>query len=585
MQSARAETVGRISEGIKIGAIGNYLIDHGLLDIQEVVQIENQGSESKKTFAQAAKDVGVVPTHIKPEKLYEAIATVYEYKFLDKIEEDEVDSETLSEFTVQKATELGCIFLKGNRVVISEPSSWHNIESLLSDNYWEILVSTPSEIRNNLSSANLQSKEIKSEVSLSDEGINDLYNRIITDATTSKATDVHFEPQKDKSGRIRLRVDGVLIEEHGKTLNKDNFDKLTNIILSTAQMDAGGTSNGFRDGQIAWVSPNGNNLEVDIRVSKIDTNHGKSLVLRLLVKDEQFQTLETLRYSEKEEEQIRRIAMAPYGLLFMTGPTGSGKTTTLYAIVRMLSSVANKIVSCEDPIEQDIPGVQQVEYKKVGTQEENWVTFDKAIKAFLRQDPDIMLIGEIRDPQTAKASIQAAQTGHLVLSTVHANSAVEVASRLAGLGVSRELLASLVEGIVSQRLVRRLCTNCMEVIPTSESENTPKVLKDYLIGRGIDQLPKSVGCEKCRDTGFRGRHVLCEILEMNPIVRDILEKNENTYAIEKQLIENGFVPMAEKGIMLIEKHITTLEEIQRVENIVQYANFMEMIRKKKKEDK
>jgi len=347
---------------------------------------------------------------------------------------------------------------------------------------------------------------------------------LLRKAMELEATDIHIEPSEKWSSEIRMRIDGIL--RPISAMKKDRHDAIANILFPMAKGNPGVFTIPF-EGQIDYQI---DRKSISLRLSSIPTVCGPSIVLRIHDKNRAVMPLEFLGYSSEHLNLIKDIISSPYGLFLVVGPTGSGKTTTFYSIITGKKSTMLKIVTVEDPVEITLSLIQQVQLNpKAG------IDYAPTVKAFLRQDPDIMLIGEIRDRETAMAAAEAAMTGHLVLSTLHTNSAIESLLRLKDLGLSNVILSEILLGVVSQRLVRKRCQVC-----------------------------NAKGCKACRQTGYSGRTVIAEVLRCTPRIKEMIEQESSIKDIEKQAISEGFIPMKEDALRLIESGVTTKEEVLRV---------------------
>jgi type II secretory ATPase GspE/PulE/Tfp pilus assembly ATPase PilB-like protein len=295
--------------------------------------------------------------------------------------------------------------------------------------------------------------------------------------------------------------------------------------------------------------------EVDIRVSTIPTTYGEKAVLRLLNKSAVSLSIDTLNLSERNLEALRQLIGEPYGLILVTGPTGSGKTTTLYAALNELNSIEDNIVTVEDPVEYQLPIINQIQINP-----RKDLTFATALRSILRQDPDIIMIGEIRDPETASIAAESALTGHLVLSTLHTNDAPSSITRLIDMGVEPFLIAPSLLGIVAQRLVRKICRKCSEEFTPSRAE-----LAAIGIGDAMDGIKfhRGAGCEACKHTGYSGRTGIHEILVVDSRIRELITARASTDMIRQQALKNGFKDMRFDGLKKVLAGETTMEELLR----------------------
>jgi general secretion pathway protein E len=375
-----------------------------------------------------------------------------------------------------------------------------------------------------------------------------LVNLLLIEALESRASDVHLEGYADGL-RVRYRVDGVLQDAPSPP------PELTAAIISRLKIMAELDIAERRLPQDGRIRLRLQDRQVDVRVSTLPTLRGESVVLRLLDKERGRIGLSELGMAPDTLEHFKSVVKRPHGIVLVTGPTGSGKTTTLYAAVDLIRTGREKILTVEDPVEYQLPGVPQVPVnEKVG------VTFATALRALLRQDPDVMLIGEIRDGETAEIATQASLTGHLVLSTLHTNDAPSALTRLLDLGVAAYLVASTVEAVLAQRLVRTICSHCKVEEPVPEDwsrglEATNIELKS--VWRGV-------GCEHCRHTGYRGRTGVHEILLMDDELRAEVLHQRGAAELRQLAIKKGMRTLQGDGLRLVSQGVTTLEEVLRV---------------------
>lgn len=355
--------------------------------------------------------------------------------------------------------------------------------------------------------------------------VNDIFNRAIE----LGASDIHVEPGEDHVA-VRCRVDGVLTEI--MSVAKSQFPAISSRIKLIAGLNIA-ESRLPQDGRTNFQL---GRTKLDMRVSTIPILTGESIVLRLLNSEAISFDLKTLGMSDKHLEQFRELIKIPHGMILVVGPTGSGKTTTLYSVISQLNDNRKKIITIEDPVEYKTPGLCQMQVNaKIG------VTFASGLRSIVRQDPDIILVGEIRDRETADIAINAALTGHLVLSTLHTNDAVGAVTRLIDMGMESFLVASALYGVLSQRLVRKICKTCH--------------------GSGQDGV--NTKCRTCNGTGFKGRSGIFELLRMNDEIRRAVNKNLPSSEIEKFAVANGMVTLLEDGKAKVEAGVTTAEELTR----------------------
>ena len=375
-----------------------------------------------------------------------------------------------------------------------------------------------------------------------------LVNLLVENAISAHASDIHIEPFEDTL-RIRYRIDGILFDQEAPPRRLQAA--VTSRIKIMAEMNIA-ERRLPQDGRIR-VTLHGR--RVDIRVSTVPTVHGESIVMRLLDRSSVFLPLEKLGFSAGTQSKFEALIKRPHGILLVTGPTGSGKTTTLYGALDKINSPDRKIITVEDPVEYQLKGVNQIPVRsKIG------LTFATGLRSIVRQDPDVILVGEIRDLETAEISIQAALTGHLVFSTLHTNDAPGAITRLEDMGVEPYLLSSVLEGVLAQRLVRRICAACR--VPDTPAPADLEALGvdtngDYTLFRGK-------GCDECRGTGYRGRFGIYELFPITEDVRSLVLRRASTPEIRRYAIDAGMVSLRIDGWLKARNGLTTVEEILRV---------------------
>lgn len=371
----------------------------------------------------------------------------------------------------------------------------------------------------------------------------DFLSKLISEAKRIGSSDIHIESYENRS-RIRMRIDGKMIERYD--IEKTEYPALINKIKIRANLDIA-EKRLPQDGRILF---NEDEMKFDIRVSVIPTLYGEKIVLRILNKDSSSIEIEELGFSDRQKQDYLEAVRKTSGIILISGPTGSGKTTTLYATLRILNKEESNIITIEDPIEYTLTGINQVQLKEaIG------LTFATALRTFLRQDPDIIMLGEIRDGETAQMAIRAALTGHLVLSTIHTNSAWGTISRLLDMGVPPFLVAGTLNLSVSQRLVRVLCPYCKKAIPFN-----PSLLPTAFNNESVPELMSvPVGCSYCFYTGYKGRRAVFEVI---PIEREVAIKiKEGDLNVQPLLAESGIQKMADTAFGLFKQGLTTMDEI------------------------
>ena len=377
-------------------------------------------------------------------------------------------------------------------------------------------------------------------------------NQIIWEAIQQGATDIHFEPMEIKL-RIRYRIDGVLHE----TPVPPQLNRFQAAIISRIKVMANMDIAEKRlpmDGRIG-LKVEGRDL--DIRVSTVPTVYGESVSLRLLQKGGKLISIEDLGMSPDNVKAIEKIIQRPNGIVLVTGPTGSGKSTTLYAFLHEINTIDQRILTAEDPIEYEMPGINQVLVRPdIG------LSFARALRHFLRQDPDVIMVGEIRDLETAEIAIQASLTGHLVFSTLHTNDAAGAFTRLLDMGVEPFLVASAAEAVIAQRLVRKLCPECMQ---ESDEDRANLAAAGFPVDRlDAEKTFIQSGCEKCRKIGFRGRVGIFEILRVSDAIQSLIISRSASNEIKQRALEEGMTSLRDDGWNKVLRGITTVEEVLRV---------------------
>lgn len=378
-----------------------------------------------------------------------------------------------------------------------------------------------------------------------------LVNSIIGRAVESRASDIHIEPF-ERTLRVRYRIDGVLRDMQSPANNLraavvSRVKLMANLNIAETRLP--------QDGRIRLVN---RGKEIDLRISTVPTMHGESVVLRILDKSGVDLGFDTLGFGDSTLPRYLDILNRPHGIVLVTGPTGSGKTTSLYTSLLHLNNGEKKILTVEDPVEYQLDGVNQLQVKpQIG------LTFATALRSFLRQDPDIIMIGEIRDVETAEIAVQAALTGHKVLSTVHTNDAASTITRLLDMGVEDFLLTSTINGITAQRLVRTVCQHCREPI-----EVLPEIIEQFSLekytGGAAVSLYHGRGCEHCGGSGYRGRTSILEVLDMTDPIRSLVLRRAEAQEIRRAAVEQGMQTMHQDGLAKALSGVTTLDEVLRV---------------------
>jgi type II secretion system protein E len=378
-------------------------------------------------------------------------------------------------------------------------------------------------------------------------------NQVLKDAIELRASDVHLEPFEDEL-RIRYRIDGVLQEVPVPAQIKRFQPAIVARVKILSHLNIAEK----RLPQDGRIKVRIEDAEVDIRVSIIPMLHGEAVVMRLLRQNSKLRGARDLGMNERELTCLQRVLELPHGIVLVTGPTGSGKTSTLYTALNEINDSERKIITIEDPVEYQLKGVNQIQVS-----EKSGLTFARGLRSILRHDPDVVLIGEIRDQETAQIAVQASLTGHLVFSTLHTNDAAGALTRLVDMGVEPYLVASSLEAVLAQRLVRLLCPHCKQVDTTPEA----RAYKSKIGIRPEAKVYRAVGCRECRQTGYHGRRAIFEWMDSSSEIRTLILKNSSTDAIRDSARRAGMRTLAEDGRRLVEEGITTIEEVLSVTTV------------------
>ena len=464
---------------------------------------------------------------------------------------DPLDLDMMDAIRFRLNVELDCCLANPSRIRSYIRDSFDKAEKEKDDRLKHSIDATATELAE--AGHELRAEVLRAEAAgAGDEGpIVRLVNLIIDNAYYMRASDIHIEPMADRV-RVRYRVDGVCLEKD--SIPKNMQAPVTTRLKILSGMDIA-EKRLPQDGRIKRMIKGQN---IDFRVSALPGYHGESVVLRILRPDAVNIGIQSLGFEQDDYERFQRIIKRPNGIFLVTGPTGSGKTTTLYAALQELNKPDKKIITAEDPVEYSFDGMNQCQVK-----EEIDLTFDKILRAMLRQAPNIILVGEIRDGVVADTAIQAALTGHLVFSTLHTNDAASAITRLIDMGVKPFLVASSIQAIMAQRLIRVICDNC-KVIDENPNPNhlrlldiTPEDMEKHPIYRGA-------GCSQCLDTGFKGRIGIFELVELNNEIRELAFAKVPTSELRKAAQASGMRTLMEDGKIKIFRGITTPEEVGRI---------------------
>ena len=376
----------------------------------------------------------------------------------------------------------------------------------------------------------------------------EIVNEIMVDASKRGASDIHFDPLENFM-KIRIRIDGLL-HDYAEVPNTIKKNLITRIkIISGMNITE---SRLPQDGAIK-ATLQGVNL--DLRVSCIPTSEGEKIVIRILDYSMSLAGLESLGFSEENYKKVLQMINIPNGIILITGATGSGKSTTVYSMLQRLNNEETNIITVEDPIEMNIEGINQIQ-----TNSEIGLTFSNALRSILRQDPNVIMIGEIRDTETAKIAVRASITGHLVLSTLHTNDSLNTIERLLDMDVERYLLASSLEGIISQKLARRLCPHCRHLRPTNQYE---KLLFKNVLNKDVNEVYTADGCEKCGN-GYSGRIAIHEVLLMSQEIKDAISEGIKREELRELVYNTDVTSLLQDGLQKILQGLTSLEELLKL---------------------
>ena len=521
----------RIGEAlVKIGAceqvqVSKALAKHWGLPFANL----SKGEISKDVIGLVPKDVAIensiVPVAKKGAKLYVAMAGL-DYMVLDNLR-----------FLLNQDVE----------AAIATPE---DVEEAL-DHYYRLTGDLSSVLGEDGEEVEYGRDEYSGEDSEANEApVIKYVTQLISNALKERASDIHVEPF-EKRVRIRYRIDGMCVEKESPP------KKLQGPILSRikimSQMDMA-EKRRTQDGRIKMKL---HGREIDLRVNALPARHGESIVMRILDKEKGLVDLEELGFHESDHDRFNKIIKRPNGIFLVTGPTGSGKTTTLYAALKTLNKPDVKIITAENPIEYNLAGINQAEVRH-----EIGLTFQRILRAMMRQAPNIILVGEIRDQETADIAIQAALTGHLVFSTLHTNDAPAALTRLIDMGVKPFLVASAVMAIMAQRLVRRLCPECKQPAEVSDADLRAIGLTRAKLGDAVIYEP--VGCPTCNNAGYKGRQGVYELMEMTPDLREMAFEKKSSMELRAKAISEGMNTLQMDGVRKVLSGITTVEEVLRI---------------------
>ena len=561
--------------GTEVGYLGEQLIKMGVVNEEQVMkalelQAKNRAKGIKIMLGQALTQLG----YCKEEDIARAMAKKWGLDFIS-INKEGIDMAAANLITPEIALKYKLLPVRiqdGKLLVaMSNPNDIIAIDDIelitgyevqpitVVDRELNIALERFSNISKNIDAQDEFEQEAEEKIdSIDDDEVNEkpavqLVNQVLNQAVRANASDVHIEPQ-EKYTRVRFRIDGVLHEIIQAPL------RLHPTIASRIKVMGGMDIAERRVPQDGRITIRIEDKTVDIRVATLPSAYGEKITMRLLNRSSKVLTLEELGFPDRHLRRYEKTIRLPYGFLLITGPTGSGKSTTLYATLAKLNSPDKNIITLEDPIERRMDGINQIQMNaRAG------MTFASGLRSILRSDPDIIMVGEIRDRETAKIAVESALTGHLVFSTLHTNDAPGAVTRLGEMGVEPFLTASSLIGVVAQRLIRVLCPQCKKAYEMSREEIL-KSVPDFPIGPDESSviLYKAVGCMSCNNTGYRGRKGVYEFLSVTEAIQKLILEKASTNDIRDVAISEGMNTLRQDGLMKVKQGLTSMEELLRV---------------------
>lgn len=545
VSEAHMKTAQTESQQQQIGLVP-YLVDNKLASAYQLAQMLSQAF-GDPLFDLDAISLDVIPKDLVDEKIVRKFNALPLFKrgqrlFVALSDPTRIDAIDAIAFNSRLSIET---------VVVEEDKLKKRIESLYADTMQSFDSFSSSDLH-----VDFDDSEEEGETELSDSvdeaPVVKFVNKMLVDAIRMGASDLHFEPY-EKTFRVRFRVDGVMQKMANPPVQLAS--KIAARLKVMSQMDIS-ERRIPQDGRIKLKISK--NKAIDFRVNSLPTLFGEKLVLRILDPSSAMLGIEALGYEPDQQEMFLEALHKPQGMLLITGPTGSGKTVSLYTGINILNTGATNISTAEDPVEINLEGINQVNVNaKVG------LTFANALKSFLRQDPDIVMVGEIRDLETAEIAIKAAQTGHMVLSTLHTNSAPETLTRLRNMGVASFNIATSVNLVIAQRLARRLCKNCKKPINVPRQSLLELGFNDTDLDNPDNVIYEPVGCSECRE-GYKGRVGIYEVMKVSPDISRIIMEDGNAIDIKDAALKNGFRDLRRSGILKVLQGVTSIQEMMRV---------------------
>ncbi len=562
--------------------MGDILVEWGLIDKKELAKAEEMADHSHRRLSDVIVEMGLADE----DQVMKALAQQFDMEYID-LDQHSVEKSALELIPDKIVRENIVLPLghEGNRlkILIHDPLDLDMLDMLRFrlNTELECCLSPKSKIKRYIDTfmGDNLSASIDQEIASIDQSIDasldksldssidldsldaskldedsapivKLIGKIIDEAVKLRASDIHIEPMDDRI-RVRYRIDGVCVE-------RDNIPKhLQNVVMARFKIMSGMDIAERRVPQDGRIKKNCGGKDIDFRVSALPGYHGESIVLRILRPDSVLVGIQALGFSQRDYDQFEKIIRRPNGIFLVTGPTGSGKTTTLYSALQVLNRPDKKIITAEDPVEYNFAGMNQCQVRH-----EIGFDFKIILRSMLRQAPNIILVGEIRDKEVADIAIQAALTGHLVFSTLHTNDAPSAITRLIDMGVKPFLVASAIQAIMAQRLIRVICPDCKDVDPN------PDLKSLRLLGFSDDDARnktfyKGVGCKRCHGSGYRGRKGIFEMMLMNGEIRELAFQRAPSNKIMRAAMASGMLPLVEDGKEKVLQGITTLEEVAR----------------------
>ena len=549
--------------------LGQILIELGMITPEQLEQALEEHRRTPKSIGRVLIDMGM----IKEGDLVRALAEQVGLEFVDLAEHpiDPTATTLLPEALARRYRAIPIGERDGKLLVaMSDPANVYALDDIrtITNRDVQPLVATAGDVERaiqkfagmdgqvealaNVAADAIEGEEEQMEAALEDAPIVKLVNAIMTQAVGDRASDVHIEPA-ERNVRIRFRVDGVL-HEPMPPAPKNIQGGLISRLKVMAELNIAEK----RVPQDGRISMKVGGKQLDLRVATLPTVYGEKVVIRVLDKSNALLRLEDLGFLEESYKQFSKSFKKPYGAILVTGPTGSGKSTTMYSTLNILNEEDKNIITVEDPVEYRLAGVNQMQVNpKAG------LTFASALRSILRADPDIVLIGEVRDKETATIAIEAALTGHLVLTSLHTNDAPSAVTRLTEMDVETFLVASAIDAVVAQRLARVLCERCKEPYAPEESELQQAGYPEWLWPE-ITQIHRPVGCAACSNTGYRGRMGLYEVMPMTEEIERLTVDRASAESIKTVAVQQGMITLRDDGLEKVRMGITSIEEVARV---------------------